>query len=773
MSLVVHNNIGFPLSDSRIINQSQILTVGTSNSSSSTALFPREEEANSSISTNFNNENTISQQTASTSSSSSSSKKWSSYEKNSRNLNYNNTFAPQYQEHYGGSSSSTAGVSINNDFDNINYEVNNSYSGSSMQGNYINSQKSSSNCYTQDSNSLKTSFSYDLMTYTSSSSTSVPSNNIKFYKTGSYITENNNFNGNSGCFNNQYINSSRPSSVKDDSSLLFMSSNRCAHNIASPVFRTAESYTSVNSHKSNNSAYSNSQSSTNSTTNGGSNVKINKMNKSVDHRGKPTNHDSEGNDKFLKNNSYSSTFTSTVNTSISVASPSFSSSSMVVSGLSSSTRIVSRNPSYQSIFLNNNRASNMDLLFQFIFNGLAVIFSVLFGFFKYIKDSMMKKSRERRRNIVEEHEFIEVSVTTNSTTLNNNDFNSNNNMTDNYSSFYNHVNNKMNVTTTSAERDSKNESQCAAVVNTQQQQQRNIIIQESKEDSLSNAGYKGDNNNIRVRSFPLDDNNKNSSVSSSKNNERYIIPTTQNNKEDYRCQNRNFTERRLDENSISSKMPCENIAKPNNNRKYFKSTTKSNKLSSFFKPLFTILSLTLLPLIDAFVLVSNTGEIKMLGSLDIDPQGQFVDNKSSQAGIRFKFKGVREWNFHMQDWAVPVHEEALLISRDITDTDYKTYIGMSRDPHEIFLVSQVSIKESVSFGAQLSVTERAYLMGIGTSIGSSQPEEDPAYTTVSNKLSVQGEVRFGEELSIFHRVRRIFHKYQWEIFTMQTLIGVR
>jgi hypothetical protein len=94
----------------------------------------------------------------------------------------------------------------------------------------------------------------------------------------------------------------------------------------------------------------------------------------------------------------------------------------------------------------------------------------------------------------------------------------------------------------------------------------------------------------------------------------------------------------------------------------------------------------------------------------------------------------------------------LLISRDLSDTDYKTYVGMSRD-NEIFLVSQVSIKDAVAFGAQLSVTERAWLMGTGTSVGSTQPREDPAYTTVSNKFSVSGEVRFGEELSIFNHVR--------------------
>jgi hypothetical protein len=56
-----------------------------------------------------------------------------------------------------------------------------------------------------------------------------------------------------------------------------------------------------------------------------------------------------------------------------------------------------------------------------------------------------------------------------------------------------------------------------------------------------------------------------------------------------------------------------------------KALTIRSKLRMFFSILLTFL---LISSSDAFVLVSNSGEITMLGSVDIDPLGQDTENKS-------------------------------------------------------------------------------------------------------------------------------------------------
>lgn len=70
---------------------------------------------------------------------------------------------------------------------------------------------------------------------------------------------------------------------------------------------------------------------------------------------------------------------------------------------------------------------------------------------------------------------------------------------------------------------------------------------------------------------------------------------------------------------------------------------------------------------EAFVVVQNTGEVTLLGPIDIDPLGQDEQNKSAGAGIRFKFNGVRAWNIHMQDWGMPLNEQSFLISKEVID----------------------------------------------------------------------------------------------------------
>ena len=50
-------------------------------------------------------------------------------------------------------------------------------------------------------------------------------------------------------------------------------------------------------------------------------------------------------------------------------------------------------------------------------------------------------------------------------------------------------------------------------------------------------------------------------------------------------------------------------------------------------------------------------------------------------------------------------------------------------------------------------------MGVRTSIGSTQPIEEAAYTVVKNKMSVGNEVRVGSDLSITGKVSMFIHSY--------------